>query len=38
MNEEEFAITLKNISDFVKDMHISMRTKAGWNEFFETEI
>jgi len=38
LNDEEFSIVLKNIADFVKDMHISMRTKTGWNEFFETEI
>lgn len=38
LNDEEFSIVLKNIADFVQDMHISMRTKTGWNEFFETKI
>ncbi|MCU7848179.1 MAG: hypothetical protein KZQ89_09280 [Candidatus Thiodiazotropha sp. (ex Lucinoma kastoroae)] len=38
LNDEEFSIVLKSIGDFVNDMHISMRTKTGWNEFFKTEI
>ncbi|SEH06096.1 Uncharacterised protein [Candidatus Venteria ishoeyi] len=38
LNDEEFSVVLKNIADFVQDMHISMRTKAGWNAFFETGI
>jgi len=38
LNDEEFFIVLKNIANFVQDMHISMRTKTGWNEFFKTEI
>ncbi len=38
LDDEEFSIVLKNIADFVQDMHISMKTKTGWNEFFKTEI
>lgn len=38
LNDNDFSIVLKNIGDFVNDMHTSMRTKAGWNEFFKTEI
>jgi len=37
LNDEEFSCVLKNIADFVQDMHISMRTKTGWNEFFKKE-
>ncbi len=38
LNEEECSAVLKNIAAFVKDKNISMRTKSGWNEFFENEI
>ncbi len=38
LNDEEFSVVLKNVADFVQDMHISMKTKTGWNEFFATEI
>jgi len=38
LSDDEFSSVLKNIGDFVSDMHISMRTKAGWNEFFKTKI
>ena len=38
LNDEEFSVLLNNIAEFVQDMHISMKTKTGWNEFFKTEI
>jgi len=38
LNDEEFSVVLKNTADFVQDMHVSMKTKRGWNEFFKTEI
>jgi hypothetical protein len=38
LSDEEFDIVLNNIANFVQDMHISMKTKAGWNEFFAKEI
>ena len=38
LSDEEFEAVLNNIADFVQDMHISMKTKAGWNEFFAAEI
>lgn len=34
LNEEECSTVLKNVAFFVRDKNISMRTKAGWNEFF----
>ncbi len=38
LSDEEFTTVLNNVANFVQDMHISMKTKAGWNEFFSTEI
>lgn len=38
LNEEECSTVLKNVAFFVRDKNISMRTKAGWNEFFGSEI
>ncbi len=38
LNDEEFSATLNSVAEFVQDMHISMKTKTGWNEFFTTEI
>jgi len=38
LNNEEFSMVLKNISDFIQDMHVSMKTKKRWNEFFATDI
>ena len=34
LNNQEFDGMLNRMAEFVQDMHISMRTKAGWNEFF----
>lgn len=38
LNEEECSTVLANVAKFVQDNNISMRTKSGWNEFFENEI
>lgn len=38
LNDEEFSVVLNNVASFVQDMHISMTTKTGWNEFFSSEI
>jgi len=38
LSNDEFSTILTNVANFVNDMHISMRTKAGWNEFFGGEI
>lgn len=38
LSDDDFSIMLNNVAEFVQDMHISMKTKAGWNEFFKTEI
>lgn len=38
LNDEECSTVLKNVAGFVQDKNISMRTKTGWNEFFENEI
>lgn len=38
LSDQEFTIALNSVKKFVQDMHISMKTKAGWNEFFSTEI
>ncbi|MDA0692230.1 MAG: hypothetical protein O3A78_02975 [Nitrospinae bacterium] len=38
VNEEECSTVLANVAKFVQDKNISMRTKSGWNEFFENEI
>jgi len=38
LSEEVFSEILINVANFVQDMHISMRTKAGWNEFFGGKI
>ncbi len=35
LNEEEFSVVLNNVASFVQDMHVSMKTKAGWNEIFQ---
>ncbi len=34
LNDEDFLVVLNNVANFVQDMHVSMKTKAGWNEFF----
>ena len=38
LSDDEFEKVLNNVAEFVKDMHVSMRTKEGWNEFFTTKI
>lgn len=38
LNEEECSTVLVNVAKFVQDKNISMRTKSGWNDFFENEI
>ncbi len=38
LSNEEFSSVLMNTAEFVQDMHISMKTKAGWNEFFGKDI
>jgi len=38
LSEEECSNLLNNVASFVQDKNISMRTKSGWNEFFESEI
>lgn len=38
LNDEECSTVMKNVAEFVQDKNISMRTKTGWNEFFENEI
>ncbi len=38
LNEEGCLAVLENIAEFVQDKNISIRTKSGWNEFFENEI
>lgn len=38
LNDEECSTVIKNVASFVQDKNISMRTKSGWNEFFESEI
>lgn len=35
ISNDEFSSILNNASDFVQDMHISIKTKTGWNEFFK---
>jgi hypothetical protein len=37
LNDEECSAVLNNVTSFVQDKNISMRTKSGWNEFFRTE-
>ncbi|HEX5422570.1 MAG TPA: hypothetical protein VFW94_03410 [Candidatus Acidoferrales bacterium] len=37
LSDDEFSIVLKNVASFVKDKNISIKTKSGWNEFFEGE-
>ena len=34
LSEKEFKSVFTNVAVFVQDMHISMKTKKGWNEFF----
>lgn len=34
LNDEECSTVIKNITSFVQDKNISMKTKSGWNEFF----
>jgi len=34
LNKKKFDNVLNRTAEFVQDMHISMKTKAGWNEFF----
>lgn len=36
LSDKEFSTVLNNVANFVKDMHVSMKTKEGWNEFFST--
>ena len=38
LSDEEFLVVLNNMADFVQDMHISMKTKKGWNEFFTSDV
>ena len=38
LTDENLNFVLQNIAGFVEDMHISMKTKAGWNEFFGAEL
>lgn len=38
LSEEECSTLLNNIAIYVQDKNISMRTKYGWNEFFENKI
>ena len=38
LNDDECSTVMENIASFVRDKNISMRTKTGWNEFFENEI
>ena len=38
LSDEQFLNLMNKMSHFVQDMHISMKTKEGWNEFFEREI
>ena len=38
LSDEECTTVLGNVATFVQDKNISMRTKSGWNEFFENEI
>ena len=35
LSTDSFREVLYSIASFVEDIHISMRTKDGWNEFFE---
>lgn len=37
LGDDEFEAVLNNLAEFVQDMHISMKTKVGWNEFFTSE-
>lgn len=38
LSDKDFAAVANNIAAFVQNKNISMRTKAGWNEFFGEEI
>lgn len=38
LDDSAFFTVLKNMSEFVQEKNISMRTKAGWNEFFAKKI
>ena len=38
LSNEECATVLGSVATFVQDKNISMKTKSGWNEFFENEI
>lgn len=38
LSDEVFTSVANNIATFVQDKNISIRTKAGWNEFFGEEI
>jgi hypothetical protein len=38
LSDVEFSTVTKNISAFVQDKNVSMKTKSGWNEFFGKEI
>lgn len=37
LNDQECTTVLANVSVFVQDKNISMRTKSGWNEFFSED-
>ncbi len=37
LSDEAFSLLLKKVATFIGDMHISMKTKTGWNQFFETD-
>ncbi len=34
LSDKGFSTILNSMSQFVRDMHVSMETKTGWNEFF----
>ncbi|WP_445766095.1 hypothetical protein [Rheinheimera sp.] len=38
LSDDECALLLRNVTDIVQDKNISIRTKSGWNEFFDGEI
>lgn len=38
LSDAECATVLSNVAIFVQNKNISMKTKSGWNEFFENQI
>lgn len=34
LSDNDFSIVVTNVTAFVQDKNVSMRTKSGWNEFF----